>query len=162
MGLETAHPEVLRKLNKGMTLEDFSSAATALRGHGIDMRAFILVPAPFLSEAEGSYWAERSLDFAFSRGATTASLIPTRLGNPALDELAARGEFAQPRIATLEACQEYGLRLRQGRVFADLWDLERFSACVHCYEGRYNRLQAMNLQQEIPSSVECVACQGKS
>jgi hypothetical protein len=158
MGLETAHPEGLRKLNKGMTLEGFSSAAAALRGHGIDLRTFILVQPPFLSESEGLHWTSRSLDFAFSCGATAASLIPTRPGNPALDELAARGEFTQPRIEALEACQEYGLGLRQGRVFADLWDLKRFSACAHCNEGRYNRLQEMNLRQTILPRVDCPHC----
>ena len=31
MGLETAHPEVLEKLNKRMTLEQFAAAASFLR-----------------------------------------------------------------------------------------------------------------------------------
>jgi hypothetical protein len=40
--------------------------------------------------------------------------------------------FAPPRIETLEASQEYGLRLLGGRVFADLWDLEKFAVCANC------------------------------
>lgn len=158
LGLETVHPEGLRKLNKGMTLEQFSSVTGALRGHGVDLRTFILVQPPFLSKSEGLRWTLKSLDCAMSCGSTAASLIPTRPGNPALDELAARGEFAPPRIETLEACQEYGLGLRQGRVFADLWDLERFSVCAHCYEKRYNRLQEMNLRQTIAPTFECPHC----
>ncbi len=160
MGLETVHPEILPKLNKRMTLEQFSSAATALLRNRIDLRVFILVKPPFLSEQDAIYWAGRSLDFAFSCGATAASLIPTRGGNGALDELAARGDFAPPRIRTLEACQEYGLRLRQGRVFADVWDLERFSVCGDCYASRYNRLREMNLRQTIPCPVACRFCEG--
>ena len=139
MGLETVHPDVLPKLNKSMTLEQFSSAATALRRSRIDLRAFILVKPPSLSEPEAIYWAERSLDFACACGATAASLIPTRA-------ILARA----PAIQTLETCQEYGLRLQQGRVFADLWDLEKFSACGECYTARYNRLREMNLRQTIP------------
>jgi archaeosine synthase beta-subunit len=158
MGLETVHPEILPKLNKGMTLEQFSSAANALRRNAIDLRAFILVKPPFLSEHEALYWAERSLDFAFSCGAIAAALIPTRGGTGALDELAARGDFAPPRIETLEASQEYGLRLQGGRVFADLWDLEKFAVCRSCYTARHNRLREMNLRQTIPGPVECDVC----
>jgi uncharacterized Fe-S cluster-containing MiaB family protein len=145
MGLETVHPEVLRNLNKGMTLEQFSSAANLLLRNGIDLRAFILVKPPTLSESEGLYWGERSLDFASSCGATAASLIPTR-------------GFSPPSIRTLEACQEHGLRLQQGRVFADLWDLEKFSTCDACYAARYNRLRAMNLGQTVPAPVDCGIC----
>ena len=42
-----------------------------------------------------------------------------------LDELAARGEFSAPRMETLEAAANYGLGLKRGRVFADLWDIRR-------------------------------------
>jgi len=145
MGLETVHPEVLPKLNKGMTLEQFSSAATILLRDGIDLRVFILVKPPSLNESEAVYWAERSLDFAVSCGALAASLIPTR-------------GFSPPAIQTLEACQEYGLRLERGRVFADLWDLEHFSTCRECYTTRYNRLREMKLRQTIPGPIECHAC----
>jgi radical SAM enzyme (TIGR01210 family) len=145
MGLETVHPEVLSRLNKGMTLEQFSSAASALLGNGIDLRTFILVKPPSMSEEEALYWCERSLDFASSCGATAASLIPTR-------------GFSPPAIRTLEACQEYGLRLEQGRVFADLWDLEKFSICHECYAVRRNRLREMNLSQTIPEPIDCHIC----
>jgi radical SAM enzyme (TIGR01210 family) len=159
MGLETVHPEALRRLGKGMTLDQFSAAAASLGENGIDLRVFILVKPPFLSsEPEAVYWGQRSLEFAFSCGATAASLIPTRGGNPALDELAARGEFTPPRIETLEACQEYGLGLRQGRVFADLWDLDKFFRCEGCRQARYRRLREMNLTQTIPPQVDCAAC----
>jgi archaeosine synthase beta-subunit len=158
MGLETAHPKILPRLNKGMTLERFSSAANALRRNAIDLRAFVLVKPPFLGEQEAVYWAERSLDFAFSCGASAAALIPTRGGNGALDELAARGDFAPPRIETLEAAQEYGLRLQSGRVFADLWDLEKFAVCGNCYAARHSRLREMNLRQSIPCPVNCDVC----
>ena len=145
MGLETVHPEVLRNLNKGMTLEQFSSAANLLLRNGVDLRAFILVKPPSLSESEALYWGERSLDFASSCGATAASLIPTR-------------GFSPPSIQTLEACQEYGLRLQQARVFADLWDLEKFSTCHECYAARYTRLREMNLSQTIPGPIDCRIC----
>jgi archaeosine synthase beta-subunit len=160
MGLETVHPGVLPRLNKSMTLEQFSEAAELLRKNAIDLRVFILVKPPFLREAEALPWAQRSLDFAFQCGAAAATLIPTRGGNGALEALATQGEFDPPRISTLEACLEYGLSLHQGRVFADLWDLQRFSQCGICYQARTARLQQMNLRQSIPDRVDCCACGG--
>jgi radical SAM enzyme (TIGR01210 family) len=148
MGLETVHPEVLKQLNKGMTLELFSAAATVLHQNRIDLRTFILVRPPSLSETEAVYWAERSLDFAFACEAVAASLIPTR-------------GFSPPAIQTLETCQENGLRLQLGRVFADLWDLEKFSTCPECYTERYNRLREMNLRQRVPAPVDCGVCGAK-
>jgi radical SAM enzyme (TIGR01210 family) len=158
MGLETAHPEVLARLNKRMTLDQFARAAEFLRGHGIALRVFILVKPPFLDEAEALEWARRSLDFAFDCGATVASLIPTRFGNGALEALAEQGEFSPPRLATLEAAAAYGVGLRRGRVFADLWDLEKFSACPACFAARKDRLERMNLAQEVGPPVECSRC----
>lgn len=160
MGLETAHPEVLEKLNKRMTLDQFARAGAYLRNNEIALRVFILVKPPFLDEAEAVHWAKRSLDFAFDSGASVASLIPTRLGSGALEALAARGEFAPPKLSTLEAAQDYGVSLRRGRVFADLWDLEKFSQCSACFESRAARLREMNLRQVLLPTVECPQCHG--
>ena len=155
MGLETVHPEVLPRLNKRMTLEQFSRAAAFLRQHDIALRVFILVKPPFLDEAGALEWAQRSIDFAFDCGAGVVSLIPTRFGNGALEALAATGDFSPPRLATLEAAAAYGVRLQRGRVFADLWDLERFSDCAACFPARLSRLEQMNQTQEIQSCVQC-------
>lgn len=160
MGLETAHPEVLEKLNKRMTLDQFARAAAVLRQNEIALRTFILVKPPFLDEAEALHWARRSLDFGFDCGAGVASLIPTRLGNGALEALAARGEFSLPKLSTLEAGHDYGVDLGRGRVFADLWDLEKFSRCGACFELRAARLREMNLRQSILPMVECPKCHG--
>ena len=158
MGLETAHPEVLAKLNKGMTLDQFRRASDFLQAHHIALRAFILVKPPFLDEAEALEWARRSIDFAFDCGATVASLIPTRGGNGALEALAQRGEFAPPRLWTLELALDYGISLGRGRVFADLWDLERFSECATCFDARRDRLQAVNHTQRSTPPIPCREC----
>ena len=158
MGLETAHPQVLEKLNKRMTLDQFRRAAEFLRENGIALRVFILVKPPFLDEAEALLWARRSIDFAFDCGATVGSLIPTRFGNGALETLAVNGEFSLPNLATLEAALDYGVRLQRGRVFADLWDLEKFSGCAECFERRRARLCKMNLEQVILPEVDCGRC----
>jgi uncharacterized Fe-S cluster-containing MiaB family protein len=161
MGLETVHPEALAKLNKRMTLEQFQRAAELFRKHNVALRAFVLVKPPFLDEAEALEWANRSVDFAFDCGATAVSLIPTRPGNGALETLANRGEFSQPRLATLEAALEYGIGLKRGRVFADLWDLDKFSDCPACLEQRQTRLHEMNLGQVVLPQVVCGQCESQ-
>ena len=159
MGLETANPNVLQKLNKGMTLDQFSSAAELLRRNDIDLRAFILLQPPFLPAHEALYWAKRSIDFAFDRGATVATLIPTRSGNGAMELLEQMGQFTPPNIRTLEAALAYGIGLKRGRVFAALWNLqEGVVSCPLCFELRAGRLQMMNLAQFLMAGIPCTAC----
>lgn len=161
MGLETVHPAVLERLNKRMTLEQFRRAAGFLVENGIALRVFILLRPPWLSEAEGVDWARRSLDFAFDCGASVCAVIPTRPGNGAMEELARSGEWSPPSLPSLEAAVEYGLSLRRGRVFADLWDIERFARCPACSEARVARLRRMNERQQPQPTAPCAACGGK-
>lgn len=162
MGLETVHPEILSRLNKRMTVEQFATAADRLLKNNIDLRVFILVKPPFMKEEEALEWASRSLDCAFDCGATAATLIPTRAGNGAMEELRAGGDFSPPSFATLEAAAAYGIALQRGRVFVDLWDARRSPVCEHCREGRITRLHSMNLGQSILPSIICEHCGGKS
>jgi radical SAM enzyme (TIGR01210 family) len=160
MGLETAHPEVLAKLNKRMTLDQFSKAANFLRRHGIDVRVFILVQPPYMAPAEALAWAQRGLDFAMENGATAVTLIPTRAGNGAMETLIKSGDFTAPALHTLESAVEYGLSLKAGRVFADLWGLRE--SCSRCHAQRATRLQQMNLRQVSLDRISCARCFGAS
>jgi archaeosine synthase beta-subunit len=150
IGLETAHPEVLDRLNKRMTMADFRTAGQFLREHGVDMRAFILLKPPFLPAEDTLEWTCRSLDAAFDAGATVCSVIPTRGGNGAMEALGA----VPPALTTFESVLEYGVAIGRGRVFADLWDVERLSTC-RCAPARVARLRAMNETQRIPAPVLC-------
>lgn len=161
MGLETVHPEVLPRLNKKFELRHFAGAAEFLRQRNIGVRAFVLVRPPFLDEAGALEWAAKSAAFAFDCGAGVVSLIPTRAGNGAIDQLRLRNEFAPPKLGTLERAQENALKLRAGRVFADTWDLEKFSGCPTCFEQRRRRLHDINLSQEIMPAVQCADCAGR-
>lgn len=158
IGLETANPEVLARLNKRMTLEQFAAAAAFLHSHDIDVRAFILAQPPFMNPKEALFWVRRSLDFAFECGANAATLIPTRGGNGAMEELSAAGEFAPPVLSLLEEAVAYGLELRRGRVFTDLWDLKRREECAHCFDARVQRLREMNFRQSFVDPVICGEC----
>jgi archaeosine synthase beta-subunit len=158
MGLETANPDVLERLNKRMTLDQFRRAAGFLRAGGVALRVFVLVQPPFLDEADSLHWGQRSIDFAFDCGATAVSLIPVRAGNGALEVLAAQGQFTPPRIGTVETLADYGVGLGRGRVFVDLWDLPRFASCPVCFELRRSRLESQNLDQVVMPRVACPAC----
>lgn len=160
MGLETVHPEVLPRLQKNFELAHFTRAAAFLRKENISVRAFVLVKPPFMTETEGLEWAVKSAEFAFSRGASVVSLIPTRGGNGALEQLQALEEFAPPTLTTLERAQEQALNLRGGRVFADTWNLQQFSRCPICFEQRRQRLSAINLSQALVPAIDCAACEG--
>jgi hypothetical protein len=111
---------------------------------------------------EAVEWAVRSLEFAFDCGATAATLIPTRGGNGAMEELAGAGLFSPPKMATLEAAMAAGIAMKRGRVFADLWDVRRIASCETCNDLRVARLYAMNLQQCIMPPVQCDRCGGES
>jgi archaeosine synthase beta-subunit len=158
MGLETVHPEVLPKLNKRMTLDQFSAAATFLRSNDIDLRVFVLVQPPFMQPDDAILWAQRSIDFAFDCGATAVTLIPTRGGNGAMEALAADEQFSAPRLETLETSFSYGLGLKRGRVFADLWDADKIPSCPTCRTPRIARLRRMNLSQTNFSPARCQSC----
>ena len=150
IGLETVHPDVLPRLNKGMTLESFDRAARFLADHRIALRAFVLLQPPFLAPGESVAWACRSIDHAREAGASACTVIPTRGGNGVMETL----RFTPPRLPSLEGAVEYGIARGGLRVFADHWDLPRFFDC-RCSLARAERLRAMNRTQRIAPPVEC-------
>ena len=156
IGLETAHPELINKLNKKMTLEDFKKSVAFLTKNNINTRAFILLKPPFLSEEEGIYWAEKSIGFAFDAGVECCTVIPVRVGNGVLDYLQKTNHFSLPTIQSLETVLEYGIELKKGRIFADTWDLDLFSNCDKCLNERIERITEINLNQKIIEPINCL------
>ncbi len=155
IGLEIAHPQVLFSLNKQMNLDDFERGVEFLGKNDISTRAFILLRPPFLTEEEGVEWACRSIDYAFQVGVEACSVIPVRGGNGALEVLAAGGYYREPLLSSLEQVLDYGMGLKKGNVFADLWDLERFSECPDCFQARKDRLEKINLSQQKQAVIDC-------
>ena len=114
----------------------------------VDLRVFVLLNPPFLTGEEAIEWACRSLEAAAECGATACSVIPTRSGNGTMETL---NDVETPRLPALERVVEYGLSLGRLRVFADLWDIERFFDC-DCSAARRERLALMNRTQALPAS----------
>jgi uncharacterized Fe-S cluster-containing MiaB family protein len=151
IGLETAHEPTLERLNKRMTVDDVRRAAAFLAANDIALRLFVLLNPPGLAGEEAVEWACRSIDVAAECGAEVCSIIPTRDVSgimPALDH------YDRPQLPALERVVEYGLQRGSIRVFADLWDIERFFDCT-CSTARAHRLREMNRSQTIVAPVLC-------
>jgi radical SAM enzyme (TIGR01210 family) len=156
MGLETIHPDVLPKLNKRLTKEDFKEAAGFLGRNKIQMRAFILLNPPFLTDQrENIEWTFKTVQFAFECGVGCCSIIPTRAGNGIMEVLKHRGEYVPPTLDALEEVFERSLALQQGRVLVDTWDIGFLSKCDQCFEARKHRLEQMNLTQQFQQKIDC-------
>jgi archaeosine synthase beta-subunit len=161
MGLETANPLALERLHKRMTIDHFTSAAGALKERGVALRVFLLISPPFVPPDEQDGWLLRSIDVAFSCGATAVSLIPTRPGNGAMEALEANGFFRPPSLEDIERSVDAAhVRRHPGRIFVDLWDLERFSRCSQCIAPRRARLHAINMEQARLPPPSCSHCGG--
>jgi len=160
MGLETIHPEVLPKLNKKLTPEDFKKAAGFLERNKIQTRAFVLLNPPFLTDGkENIEWAFKTVKFAFECGVGTCSIISTRAGNGIMDMLEKTGEYVPPTLDALEEVFERSLALQQGKVFTDTWDIGFLSNCAECFEARKRRLEKMNLTQKFQEKIKCNCAQ---
>jgi radical SAM enzyme (TIGR01210 family) len=168
IGLECTHPEVLARLNKQMTLEDFSRACMTLHGWGIDTRAFVLLGLPWLPLQDALAWCGHAVAFAHEQGVRHVSVIPTRLGNGYLDHLFANGSFAPPHAASLEQAAAAIMQAPRGTTSAgdpqlmtvDLWDWHRLSGhCPTCADIRHDRLATMNRrQQPLPPASKACGC----
>jgi len=160
LGLETANEEILGRLNKGMMVADFGAAASFLLRNRISLRVFVLVGLPFLRKEEWADATRDSIEVSLRAGAEVVSLIPTRLGNGAMEELQRQGQFIPPTLADLEMAIDDFLegeeRRRQsarssGIVLADLWNADALSAPSCCAAARIERLRSMNLlQRNLP------------
>ena len=77
-----------------------------------------------------------------------------------MEALAASGDFSPPALRMVESAMEYGLGLKAGRVFVDLWGLRE--SCAECHGKRASRLRQMNLQQVVMERIPCSRCGGAS
>ena len=160
IGLETAHPVALSRLNKQMTLSDFDAAAAELAQRRIGLRVFLLLGCPFIPKEDQLEWTFRSVEHAVRQGASVISIIPVRGGNGALEALVARNEWASPPIELIEAAAErvVKLKLDTAVVQIDAWDLKQHIGCHVCGQARVQRLQEMNRAGAWYPSIQCTVC----
>jgi radical SAM enzyme (TIGR01210 family) len=159
MGLETVEPQILRRLNKRMRIEDFSKAVKECQQHNVDVRAFVLLQLPWLAPAEALAWCCRSIDTAIQLGVRHVSVIPMRIGNGAMDTLAQQGFFEVPRAAALEKIMQEYWACTDSLVTVDTWDWTQLAGlCAECSMKRRQRLVQMNTSRKWLEPISCAKC----
>ena len=98
IGLESACDPVLAgSVHKGMVFEDFQRAASIVREAGAQLRAYVLLKPPFLTEREAIEDALETAMAAAEAGANTVSLNPVSIhGDTLVDHLHHRGDYEPP------------------------------------------------------------------
>ena len=158
IGLETIHPVGAARLNKRLELTRFDKAACFLADHGIDLRVFVLLGVPYIPADESVEWTIRSVEYAAQRGASMVSIIPVRGGNGEMERLQALGHFTPPTLLQLESAHDACIHLPSTVTTADLWDIERLSACAQCSSARIDRLRRLNTTGRSEQPIACAGC----
>ena len=159
VGLETIHPLAMAQLNKRLDLATFERGARFLADHGMDLRVFVLLGAPYVPAHESVDWTVRAVEHAARCGAAVVSIIPVRGGNGEMERLAQLGAFTPPTLSQLEDALDRTVGLRATVVTADLWDVALLGTCAHCHTARVDRLRRMNATGCAEARVECEHCQ---
>ena len=132
IGLETVHPQRFRNSSTNVSPSPISKTQQTLFKEPRHGFACFFAPETSVSHRirRRSSGPNVRIDLAFDSDAGVCCIIPTRAGNGAMEDPdCASGDYAPPTLRSLETVQEYGLSLRRGRVFGDLWDLEKFYTC---------------------------------
>lgn len=160
MGLETVDSTLLRNLNKQVTVDEVRRATEQLTSNGVDVRLFVLLRPPGLSEAAGIECCLESIEAAREWGARHVSVIPVRGGNGAMEKLQANGQFEPPLASSLEQVMCESVSKSSMVVTADLWDWGRLRGlCARCRQPRLRRMQNVNLTQNATDSIACECSQ---
>lgn len=150
MGLETSDPVRLAWLNKQMTVADYDRACEALRGWGLSIRTFLLLPAPGVPLAEMVDHTLASVRHALAMGSEVTSLIPLRGGNGILDQLIADGTVLLASGNLMVQTFERALALSRAqhqRVLLDLWDAGAHFQALSEKDVVIQKLMQWNLHQ---------------
>ena len=158
VGLETIHPGATAQLNKRLELARFDAAARMLVEARIDLRAFVLLGAPYVPVEESVPWTVRTVEHAVACGAAVVSIIPVRGGNGEMERLRALGAFTPPTLVQLESALDRCLGFGRTVVAADLWDVWLLPACEECRAPRIERLARINLTGDVQPPIACDAC----
>jgi radical SAM enzyme (TIGR01210 family) len=160
MGLETVESAVLASLNKQVTVEDIRRATLTLVDQDIDVRLFVLLRPPGLSEVAAIETCLASIEAAREWGARHVSVIPLRGGNGALEHLQRIGHFEPPLASSLEGVLNSSLAKSPMVITADTWDWSRLRGlCSTCSNARLAALERANLTQAPHVIDRCNHCQ---
>ncbi len=102
IGLESANDLVIENsVNKGSTFQKYVKAADMIRNHGVELRTYLLLKPPFLSERQAIDDTIRSIE-KVSKITTDVSINPVNVQkNTLVDFLWKRGLYRPPRLWSL-------------------------------------------------------------
>ena len=145
VGVETVDPAVLSRLDKSMTLGDVERAVDFMTRNEIAVRAFILLPPPFVRDDPVPHAVEAAR-WSFDAGCDVAVLIPLRADTDAMRSLAAAGDAVPPSLEGVERAMREAAPLRRPgqRLFVDLWDAEKTFGDEPDASSRLRRLRDFN------------------
>ena len=158
MGLETIHPVAAKELNKRLDLTRFDEAARFLVSNEVDLRVFVLLGVPHVPAEESVASTVSTVEYAVIRGAAVIWIIPVRGGNGEMERLQASGAFIPPTLRQLESALDHCLQFGSAVVTADLWDVDKLSACSECRPARVERLRRINMGGQSAPAVVCGSC----
>ncbi len=140
VGLETVQPRWLTRLGKQMSRSDFDSYANWLARERVDLRVFLIVGVPGISESEAIRWARLSVRHAVHVGARHVSLIPARAGHGWDGRAHELPAITPPVMAELlsRLIDDAGGR---ASVTMDLWNQDASDANI-------KQIDSMNLKQK--------------
>ncbi|MFO8133436.1 MAG: archaeosine biosynthesis radical SAM protein RaSEA [Thermoplasmatota archaeon] len=121
MGLESANDRVLEyAVNKGFTFADWERAAEHVRGAGFEVKTYVLLKPPFLTEEEGIRDAVATVDAA--AGLSHAmSLNPVAVhGNTLVEYLWKRNLYHPPWLWSVAAALEQMSQRFSGQLTCDV------------------------------------------
>jgi len=103
IGLESSN-DVIREvfINKGFTLQDFKDAVDIAHSSGLDIRSYVLVKPPFLTEKQALLDGIQSIKDAANLGARTVSVNPVAVQkDTVVERLWYRRDYRPPWLWTV-------------------------------------------------------------
>ncbi len=139
VGLETVQPRWLDRMGKRMSRDDFDRYARWLLSEQVDLRVFLIVGMPGVSQREALRWARLSARHAVACGARHISMIPARHGHGWNGRA---GELPEISLDALVELASESIADADGRavVTIDLWGFDPDTPSV-------DALRRLNLDQ---------------
>lgn len=103
IGLESSN-DVIREvfINKGFTLQDFKDAVDSIHSSGLDIRSYVLIKPPFLTEKQALLDGIQSIKDAANMGASTVSVNPVAVQkDTVVERLWYRRDYRPPWLWTV-------------------------------------------------------------
>jgi len=153
IGLETANDYIRdRAINKGFSFSDFENAATLMRKNSWELKTYVLVKPPFLTEKQAIDDCIHTID-KIKNLTDTVSLNPTNVqSNTTVEYLWKRGQYRPPWLWSLiEILKNSKKTLGKVRIKCDVvggGGMRGAHNCRSCDKGFLRAIEEFSLEQD--------------